>query len=354
MIKKTHTISPYYQAAAIRGAKRLNYDTDALLQAAGLDKLGSESLMPERLAPEKVTRLIRSVWQGMDDEFMGFTEQRCKKGVFAIMARQAIQCQTLREALVQGTHFYDLIRNDVGISFQEQGEEAVLSFYLKDESLDPDHFIVEFFLLTWHRFSIWLVGQKVPLRYANFDYSAPDHVKEYSLFFPCHCRFNQGENSIVLDCSALSLPIKKQALELKQFLKNSPADLLSKPIFHSTFTTQVMNYMGEYMINTMIKSTIEQTTETMPLIEQVAVYFNMSSRNLRRRLKDESSSYQSIKDTLRQNHAMKLLNNKDLAINQIAREVGFNEPAAFSRAFKQWTGQSPRHYREETYLGYEA
>jgi AraC-like DNA-binding protein len=231
-------------------------------------------------------------------------------------------------------HFYDLIRNDVGIGFQEQGEEAVLSFYLKDESLDPDHFIVEFFLLIWHRFSIWLVGQKVPLKYANFKYSVPDHVKEYSLFFPCHCRFNQNENSIVFDRSALSLPIKQQERELKQFLKNSPADLLSKPMFHSTFTTQVMNYMGE------------STTEAMPLIEQVAGYFNMSSRNLRRRLKEENSSYQNIKDSLRQDHAMKLLNNKDVAINQVAREVGFNEPAAFTRAFKQWTGQSPRHYRE--------
>ncbi|NRA23997.1 MAG: helix-turn-helix transcriptional regulator, partial [Oleispira sp.] len=69
--------------------------------------------------------------------------------------------------------------------------------------------------------------------------------------------------------------------------------------------------------------------------------------NLRRRLKEEGSSYQSIKDTLRKNYAMKLLNNKELAINQISREVGFNEPAGFTRAFKQWTGQTPKHYRDE-------
>jgi AraC-like DNA-binding protein len=85
----------------------------------------------------------------------------------------------------------------------------------------------------------------------------------------------------------------------------------------------------------------------MPLIEEVASYFNMSSRNLRRRLKEENSSYQAIKDTFRKDHAMKLLNNNDLAINQISREVGFNEPAAFTRAFKQWTGKSPRQHRDE-------
>ena len=327
---KTLTISPYYLAVIIRGAKRLNYDTAALLQAAGLPEVSSE-----RLPPEKATQLIRSVWQVMDDEFMGFTQQRCKQGVFAIMARQAIQCQTLREALIQGAYFYQTVRNDIGLTFSENEDEAVMTFTVKDESLDPDHFIVEFFLLIWHRFSIWLVGQKVPLKYANFKYPSPGHVKEYSLLLPCHCRFNQDENSIVFERSALSLPIKQKERELREFLKNSPADLLSKPMFHSTFTTQVMNYIGESSI------------ESMPLIEQVASYFNMSSRNLRRRLKGENSSYQAIKDTLRKNHAIKLLNNKDLAINQVAREVGFNEPAGFTRAFKQWTGQTPKHYRDE-------
>lgn len=327
---KTLTISPYYLAVIIRGAKRLNYDTAALLQAAGLPEVSSE-----RLPPEKATQLIRSVWQEMDDEFMGFTQQRCKQGVFAIMARQAIQCQTLREALIQGAYFYQTVRNDIGLTFSENEDEAVMTFTVKDESLDPDHFIVEFFLLIWHRFSIWLVGQKVPLKYANFKYPSPGHVKEYSLLLPCHCRFNQDENSIVFERSALSLPIKQKERELREFLKNSPADLLSKPMFHSTFTTQVMNYIGESSI------------ESMPLIEQVASYFNMSSRNLRRRLKEENSSYQAIKDTLRKNHAIKLLNNKDLAINQVAREVGFNEPAGFTRAFKQWTGQTPKHYRDE-------
>ncbi len=331
--RKTLTISPYYLAVIIRGAKRLNYDTRALLQAAGLPEVSSE-----RLPPEKATNLIRSVWQVMDDEFMGFTQQRCKQGVFAIMARQAIMCQTLRDALVQGTHFYQTIRNDIELTFTETDDEAIMEFTVNDESLDPDHFLVEFFLLAWHRFSIWLVGQKVPLKYANFKYPPPDHVNEYSLLLPCHCRFNQEKNSIVFERSALSLPIKQKERELIRFLKNSPADLLSKPMFHSTFTTQVMNYMGDIRGDSSI--------ENMPLIEEVAAYFNMSSRNLRRRLKEENSSYQTIKDTLRKNHAIKLLNNKELAINHIAREIGFNEPAGFTRAFKQWTGQTPKHYRE--------
>ena len=336
MNAKSHTISPYYLDAAIRGAHRKGFDTKHMLLTSGL-KPAAPALSQEealRVSPEKVSNLIRTLWQTMDDEFMGFTQQPCKQGVFAIMAKQAIACENLKEALMHGAHFYNLIHPDIVFTFEVKGSEAHLSFELEHPELDPDHFLVEFFLLIWHRFSNWLVGQRVPLKYANFTYLSPAHVKEYSLLFPCHCRFKQQTNSLVFATETLNLPIKQQARELKTFLKNSPADLLSKPVFHSTMTTQVMNIIGG------------EENFNFPLIETVSNYFHMSSRNLRRRLKEEGTSFQEIKDKLRQDHAMRLLRDSKLAISQVSHQVGFNEPAAFTRAFKQWTSQSPRKYRQ--------
>jgi AraC-like DNA-binding protein len=335
MHSKASSISLYYLAVVLQGAKRLNYDTQRLLLKSGFDHSILEAEPDsERVSANKITALIRSIWRTMDDEFMGFTQQPCKQGVFAIMAKQAIACKSLKEALIQGTHFYHHVRNDITLSFEEKDQEAILTFDLKQPFLDPDHFLVEFFLLIWHRFSNWLVGQRVPLKYANFSYPAPSHVKEYSLLYPCHCRFNQVSNSIVFEKQSLALPIKQHERELAIFLKNSPADLLSKPVFYRSITTQVMNLIGSV------------ENEAFPSIEKVAYDFNMSSRNLRRRLKEEDTSYQQIKNTLRQDRAIALLDNNNLAINQIARKLGFNEPAAFTRAFKQWSGESPRVYRK--------
>jgi AraC-like DNA-binding protein len=333
MNSKNDSISPYYLKAVLHGAKRLNYDIQPLLQASDLSGSFAEN-EGERVSAEKVSKLIRTLWQTMNDEFMGFTQAPCKQGVFAIMAKQAITCKTLNEALIQGTHFYHHVRNDITLTFEIKEQEAVLSFGLVDDSLDPDHFLTEFFLLIWHRFSNWLVGQRVPLKYANFSYPRPAHVKEYSLLYPCHCRFNQASNSIVFDTNSLALPIKQHTQELNVFLKNSPADLLSKPVFYQAMTTQVMNLIGG------------SVSEVFPSIETLAADFNMSSRHLRRRLKTEGTSYQIIKNKLRRDHALTLLEGDNLAINQIAREVGFNEPAAFTRAFKQWTGESPHAYRK--------
>ena len=42
--------------------------------------------------------------------------------------------------------------------------------------------------------------------------------------------------------------------------------------------------------------------------------------------------------------ALHYLKEKKVPVNQTAYLVGFSEPAAFSRAFKRWTGSSPRIY----------
>ena len=68
---------------------------------------------------------------------------------------------------------------------------------------------------------------------------------------------------------------------------------------------------------------------------------------VRRRLAQEGSSYQKIKDTVRVDMVTELLANPDLAIAEIADRAGFTEPAALSRAFKKWTGETPAQYREK-------
>jgi AraC-like DNA-binding protein len=53
----------------------------------------------------------------------------------------------------------------------------------------------------------------------------------------------------------------------------------------------------------------------------------------------------SIKDALRRDLAIEQLSHGDLPVPEIARAVGFAEPSAFHRAFKQWTGVRPGEYR---------
>ena len=66
---------------------------------------------------------------------------------------------------------------------------------------------------------------------------------------------------------------------------------------------------------------------------------------MRRRLREEGHSYQSLKDELRRDMAITRLQDSRRRIEDIAADLGFAEPAAFYRAFKKWTGAKPSDYR---------
>ena len=61
-----------------------------------------------------------------------------------------------------------------------------------------------------------------------------------------------------------------------------------------------------------------------------------------RRLKEEGTTFENVLDGLRHTMAVNYLSGKKVSVNETAYLTGFSEPAAFSRAFKRWTGTSPR------------
>jgi AraC-like DNA-binding protein len=64
-----------------------------------------------------------------------------------------------------------------------------------------------------------------------------------------------------------------------------------------------------------------------------------------RKLKGEGTSFQQIKERVRRDRAIYFLTNRSCSIATIAEKVGFSDAAVFARAFKSWTGMSPKDYR---------
>ena len=78
-------------------------------------------------------------------------------------------------------------------------------------------------------------------------------------------------------------------------------------------------------------------------IEQTAQKLGLSRPTLYRKLKAEGVSYEKLLDELRHKMALHYLDGKKVSVNETAYLVGFSEPSAFSRAFRRWTGTSPRN-----------
>ncbi len=75
-------------------------------------------------------------------------------------------------------------------------------------------------------------------------------------------------------------------------------------------------------------------------IERLARDLGYSRQTLYRRLKAEGVTYEQLLDGLRRRRALGFMR-EGLSVKDAAYRLGFSDPAAFSRAFKRWTGSSP-------------
>jgi AraC-like DNA-binding protein len=68
----------------------------------------------------------------------------------------------------------------------------------------------------------------------------------------------------------------------------------------------------------------------------------MSARHLQRGLSSEGTSFQALLDDARRELAVRHLADPGATVANVAWLVGFSEPSAFHRAYRRWTGLSPR------------
>lgn len=83
-----------------------------------------------------------------------------------------------------------------------------------------------------------------------------------------------------------------------------------------------------------------------PEFEEVATLVGMGAQSLRRKLRQEGSSYRAIMENIRRDIAIEKLVRGNYSVAELAEILGYSETRAFTRAFNQWTGMSPIQYRE--------
>lgn len=78
----------------------------------------------------------------------------------------------------------------------------------------------------------------------------------------------------------------------------------------------------------------------------IASRLALSERSLTRKLQAEGTSYKKLLAAVQRERACNLLCNQSLSVNEVGERLGYSEVAAFSRAFKSWTGESPLNWRQ--------
>jgi AraC-like DNA-binding protein len=94
-----------------------------------------------------------------------------------------------------------------------------------------------------------------------------------------------------------------------------------------------------------VRSRLLAEPGTIPSMAQIARELNVTTRTLHRHLAAEGVSFRTLIDEVRETLATELLTGTGLSVEQVARRLGYAEPASFTHAFIRWHGVAPGRYR---------
>jgi AraC-like DNA-binding protein len=214
----------------------------------------------------------------------------------------------------------------------ECNDETALIRCSAGANQQADRFTTEYAIgltVTMSR-ALWASVSK-PLE-ARFSYPPPPYAEEYERILRIPVRFNAGEDGVLFPISMMDDLNPSADAALAQLLEQYAADQLSKIPTNAQFSQRVRACV----------------VSMLPLgaltADSVAAQFNMSNRTLRRRLQDESTSYQEILDDVRAELARHYLTKEKREIDEVSFMLGFSDPSAFTKAFRRWTGHTPAEF----------
>jgi AraC-like DNA-binding protein len=328
------TACNHYVSALYHLANKIGLDSDKLLATANIAKEVIDK--PEvRVRTEDLSAFQKACWTESKEESMGVLPIRLELGTYYMMGKLTVNQSTLKKSLELGVRFYNLVTRFEFITLDVEPENTLMSFNHVSPQEDHGHLFAEMCLLAWHRYASWLIVDSLPLIETRFNYPSPQHAREYSYLFPGMHKFDCRTLSLVFPTQYLSRPVKQNEGSLKSFMNHCPLELFRQ-------------YKADYSVSAEVKRLINRTImDGNTSVDDVATSLYMTTRTIMRRLKDEGTTFQQIKDVVRRDKAINLLTLYSLPIKEVAEKVGFSDPTVFNRAFKSWTGESPRKYRDK-------
>lgn len=160
-------------------------------------------------------------------------------------------------------------------------------------------------------------------------------TEEYQALLKTTVLFGQGHNRLVVDSSALDLPLpggipsahhKAQAVILNRLLPD---------VEEQTLDRQIRRLLKSRL--SLLGAPIDRISETL----------QVHPRTLQRRLKTEGKSYADILGEVRHELACEMLKGSVMDIETIAANLGYSDRRSFTSAFMKWQGVSPREFRNQ-------
>ncbi len=247
-------------------------------------------------------------------------------GAFGIVEYVCRSAPTVREALLQWVRYLNLLDDAVVVGLVVEGDRAYLRVLVESEAPAPGA----------HELCFALVAQRirqlsaVPFRIGGVDFThrTAGDPAGYRAWFDAPVQFGTPFDQLVLPAAALDANLISSDPALLAILTRAADELTARAPADPSLAAQVSRVLRDAL----------RVDEGH--VDHVAKRLGLTPRSLQRRLKDEATSFNAVREQVRRDLTQRYLAEK-LSISEISFLLGFSEPSAFFRAFKRWTGMTP-------------
>ncbi len=314
--------------------RRLGSPVERLMEQSGLSPRTlehPESLVPFAATLRFVTEAART--EGVDD--LGLRAgQQVHLGEVGIFGRLLVGSPTLHHALEKAYRSFSFFNSGVRAWLTREGDEVHLhqAFF----GVDPAH------LPHWEGAVLSMYVQMVRLadpawRPQTVEFSVADLPgwRESPLLANARVEFGRPALRLTFPARLLHRPFRSRPptaapIDVEPWQRSGPAKDFSGSVRQLVTVLLADGY---------------------PDVRRVAEAAATSTRTLQRRLADEGLTYARVVAQARHGLARRLLEDPERKVIDVALDLGYSDPAHFTRAFRGWTGMSPREFRQQLARG---
>ena len=256
---------------------------------------------------------------------------------WGILATALTCARTLGNALQTANRFRGLIRSRFLLTPQIRNDATHILVERQDgmEFVLSQVFSHEMLIAFLQRNMANLVGQNAIFSEIRLAYAPPPHHASYEKYLQCPIIFGAPQTVLVIPQSLMTraLPMGNPVTE-QQAIR---------------FCEQEMERLEKIRqgdLTWMLRTELARHQGMLPNLDEIAHNLHTTPRTLRRKLRDNGTSFRRICQEYQLQLALDSLHDPRQKAATIAQKCGFRDTASFREAFKRWTDMTPQEYRQ--------
>ena len=282
-----------------------------------------------------IPRIIDNVYNYIKDEaLMVKLGQRVDVTYFGSFGFALMSCSSFSEAIKLINRYQLLLGTGINLNVLSDSYNSQYTLRVSISILNNlQKKLLTELIISQSIYLLRIITNNDKLKFTiSFQHEGINNKELYESILKSNVKFNQLHNeiSVPIDLSKEKLVSANSAVHI---IYEEQCERLLRDL------NKVENFSAA------TRRILLQAGDDLPDIKEVAFKLHMSESTLRRRLKEESSSYRIICDEVRDVLAKKYLTSTNLTISDIAMLLNYSEAASFRRAFVRWNKVTPNDYR---------